>query len=357
MLWCNIAVALVCIAMAYSGYIDPRFFAPAGILVMTMPTGLLFSGIMFIATATFARRQIWIPIATVFICSPAIITWSPLNIMSASNLRTTDKSDSLFTVVTYNVHGLLDSRNALEYLCNSNADIACLQECPSPGHRAKSGIDTGLIDTLRQKFPYIISPPSGICIMSRTPVRSVPNPITHYGSFYVSTYTTSIEGHQLTLVDVHLESIGLTDDDKEFYQTLTHRGIERGEIGKVRHRLGSKLLSAFRERASQAESIQNYIDTIKGNLILCGDFNDLPGSFASRTIGKNMRDAYADAGLGPAPTFHAYRMYFRIDQMFYRGDMQAVYSRRVVTPGSDHYPLATTFRWLSDYRSQTDYKE
>ncbi len=43
-----------------------------------------------------------------------------------------------------------------------------------------------------------------------------------------------------------------------------------------------------------------------GNVIVCGDFNDVPGCRALRILeSAGLTDAYAELGLGPTITFNA----------------------------------------------------
>lgn len=59
-----------------------------------------------------------------------------------------------------------------------------------------------------------------------------------------------------------------------------------------------------------------------------------------------MKDAYVECGFGPLITYHANRFYFKIDQIFYSGNMlDAVKIKCVKNPSSDHYPLLVDFVW------------
>ena len=79
-------------------------------------------------------------------------------------------------------------------------------------------------------------------------------------------------------------------------------------------------------------------------MIVCGDFNDTPGSYSYRTVrGDDMRDAYLDCAFGPAITYHDNRFYFKIDHVLYRGNLRAVDIERGRIDASDHYPLLATF--------------
>lgn len=159
----------------------------------------------------------------------------------------------------------------------------------------------------------------------------------------------NIQGHRVNLFNVHLESIGLSMADKALYQNLFDKapGSERAirkELSDVKHQLISKLAVAFRKRADQARFIRHTIDSIGGNFIVAGDFNDIQGCYAVRTImDGDMKDAYAENAFGPTITYHGNRFYFRIDQVLYKGDMKAVDIERGDIESSDHYPLLTTF--------------
>ena len=54
---------------------------------------------------------------------------------------------------------------------------------------------------------------------------------------------------------------------------------------------------AFRIRAKQAEAVSEEIKNAKGDYVLvCGDFNDTPISYAHRTIQGDLTDAFAESG-------------------------------------------------------------
>ena len=54
-----------------------------------------------------------------------------------------------------------------------------------------------------------------------------------------------------------------------------------------------KIKKAFKRRAIQADELHAFINKQTKPVILCGDFNDLPNSYAVNTISKNMKDAFS----------------------------------------------------------------
>ena len=137
--------------------------------------------------------------------------------------------------------------------------------------------------------------------------------------------------------------------DKTLYEDLFRKAPQseralRRQVKDVKTQLISKLAHAFRLRAEQAHIIRHTIDSIGGNFIVAGDFNDIQDCYAVRTIlGSDMHDAYADCALGPCITYHGNRFYFRIDHILYGGDLKAVSCRRGDITSSDHFPMLAKF--------------
>ena len=107
----------------------------------------------------------------------------------------------------------------------------------------------------------------------------------------------------------------------------------------------NKLDNGFLSHVPQAKAIRELLDQTDGDVLVMGDMNDTPGSYAYRTIcGDDMRDAWADTGLGPTYTFYNYHLYVKIDHILYRGGMKPLYCRRDKKGESDHYPLVAEFQ-------------
>ncbi|GFI66697.1 hypothetical protein IMSAG192_00218 [Muribaculaceae bacterium] len=229
-----------------------------------------------------------------------------------------------------------------------------MQEGYNPNYRFKLQMDT-----INKIYPYSnFIPEGGEIIFSKYPFKIVPTPQPAWHTAHYSAYELDVDGHPLLVVNCHLQSIGLTPDDKALYRELTDKRIEsptRSELSKVKNSILSKLAVAFKLRAEQARHIRQFLEEHPGNAILVGDFNDVQGNYAYRSIcSAGMRDAYADSGFGPTITYIDNRFYFHIDQIFYRGDMRAVDIVRGDIKSSDHYPMTATFVWNAPDISHTD---
>ena len=80
-------------------------------------------------------------------------------------------------------------------------------------------------------------------------------------------------------------------------------------------------------------------------VFICGDFNDLPGSYTYTTIRGDLNDAFLDKGRGFGRSYNQILFSLRIDHMFYDPSaMQAIGYRSPVNYASDHNPLIVNFR-------------
>ena len=74
-------------------------------------------------------------------------------------------------------------------------------------------------------------------------------------------------------------------------------------------------------------------------LIVCGDFNDVPNSFAYQHIGKGLQNGFAEAGTGIGRTYSHIAPTLRIDNIF--ADKRFVIHQftRDGKKISDHFPI------------------
>lgn len=361
----DILVAAGLLLSAYGGAIDPNKSVWPQIFGMTFPAWIILMLVMVPVSFIIWRKSALLPTAALLIAMPAILTISPLHIGGA--LSQSERAHS-FSVMTYNVYGFVDHEfesddsggkgakesRSLQQIIDTQPDIVCMQEGYNPNYRFKLQMDT-----INKIYPYSnFIPEGGEIIFSKYPFKIVPTPQPAWHTAHYSAYELDVDGHPLLVVNCHLQSIGLTPDDKALYRELTDKRIEsptRSELSKVKNSILSKLAVAFKLRAEQARHIRQFLEEHPGNAILVGDFNDVQGNYAYRCIcSAGMRDAYADSGFGPTITYIDNRFYFHIDQIFYRGDMRAVDIVRGDIKSSDHYPMTATFVWNASDISHTD---
>lgn len=373
-IWCmaNIAIAIATFVSAHGGTVDPEISPIPAILAMTFPLWLLLCIAAMISDLFIPaiRKQALIPGVSLLACIGPLLTYSPLHFASPKVSDPTDQGDS-FTLLSYNVLALHDiyrdtvasdpavwkpeiargARNpTASYLISSNADIMCLQEFRGLAECGPMYYTKEQVDSLDRRYPHYAKQ-NGEDILSRYPLKRVElrQPDSPYAWFGAA--IADIQGHETLVVSIHLQSIGLNESDKELYHNLTKGDVEsRHQMGQVKRQLLGKLAYAFKERAKQVRLLRQQIDSIGiENVIVAGDFNDIPGCFALRELCRDdFTNAFAEAGFGPEVTYHANRFYFHIDHIVYRGAMRAIAYERGTCPNSDHYPIMARFVWDED---------
>lgn len=110
---------------------------------------------------------------------------------------------------------------------------------------------------------------------------------------------------------------------------------------------------AYRERAAEVERIAETIDRERLPVIIAGDFNEGPFSWAyrrlSRVAGGGMRvDAFHVAGRGDGRTYSGRRPVVRIDFVLVDPAFEVVDAVVPATTISDHRPVVARLRWRNE---------
>ncbi|WP_290087672.1 endonuclease/exonuclease/phosphatase family protein [Paramuribaculum intestinale] len=263
-----LTVAILTVASAYAGSVNPQSWALPSVLAMIFPAMLLLTVIL--------------TILNLFICRKAAI-------VSAVSLLSEPAADGKpLTLLTYNVMQLTDFTGTsapdspnptLRMLASSEADIIALQECYDIASIATGEANRPLLDSISRHYPYRSYGARGQSLLSRFPFDEIILSRPNADDFRVRAFRIYIGADTITLFDVHLQSIGLTPDDKQLYRDLTRgdtqgRGI-KGEIREIRSDLISKLTAAFRARALQTAALTDMIAETGGK---CGSSRN-PGAF------------------------------------------------------------------------------
>ena len=102
-------------------------------------------------------------------------------------------------------------------------------------------------------------------------------------------------------------------------------------------------LDNFREntvrRAGQAEQISSLINATEYPLIVCGDFNDPPGTFTYETLKNGLKDGFQTAGEGYGATYRGFHHLLRIDYLFHSTLLEGIKYKVIPYDMSDHNPV------------------
>jgi endonuclease/exonuclease/phosphatase family metal-dependent hydrolase len=350
----NALAALALIFTGYSGCISPDTMPLANSAGLTFPVWLVLIIVCLIVDAVLYRKLVAVPVVAMLVTISPILNYSPLNFFHHT-LTEEEKANS-FKLLSYNVYNFCaydekypgDVNPTISYILAEDADVVSLQEAEIFSPMPQFHITQEQIDSLKERYPYrsIIGRNAALSVFSKYPITHVD---LHEDSMSVNHregmrgWEIDIKGHKVLLLNVHLQSIGLSDEDKELYQEITD--FKDKKLTGLRSSLLSKLSIANVARAAQAERLRVKIDSIGDeNVIVAGDFNDIQGCYSMRTISDGkMKQAYRECALGPTITYHSNRFYFRIDHILYQGKLKATELKKGKLKSSDHYPQTVTF--------------
>lgn len=343
-------LSVLTVVSANGGLVDPCIWIIPSFLAMAFPMFILANCAAGIVNLFVSRKAAVVQLAALLLSVSGLVSYCPVNYPRPD--EASFPPERLLRCMTYNTHGFDDpeqiypdstNRTVTQFI-NSGADLIALQEVYLIQPNAINHVTQAQVDSINSIYPYRISDNEFIYFLSKYPLQKieVPQPQSTYASWGMA--ETEIGGMRLLVVCIHLQSLGLTDDDKQGYMNITN-GQDEANWKSDTKSLYRKLADAFILRANQANMLAAQLDSLAyDNVLLCGDFNDIAGCYAMRRLRRvGMKDAYAEAGTGPLITYNANRFYFHIDQILYRGALRPLSISRGRIPSSDHYPLHCTF--------------
>lgn len=352
-LWivCCFAIAIITVGAANGGSVNPEWWSFPAMLAMTFPGWLVLNLACGIINLCVKRKLAIVSgVALVLTFGP---TWSfcPLNIGGHSVPE--DEIEQSFNFMSFNAFGFKDDENiypngtnrSASEIIHSDADIICLQEVGYLSDMPGRHLYSLQVDSINDLYPHVVYADRNMAsILSKYPLTEIelPQPKSRYSGW--KAVEVDFKGEPILVISVHLESIGLNNEDKLIYHEMTDGAYAKTWLsgGKIIYK---KLSNAFKQRAKQAKLLRHCIDSLNyKNVIVSGDFNDIADCYAMRVIeGNNLRSVFYSCGFGPRITYHNDRFYFNIDHTLYGGDLKAVKTWRGNVPSSDHYPIYSTF--------------
>ncbi|MBD5329780.1 MAG: hypothetical protein HDS03_07875 [Bacteroides sp.] len=340
---------------AFGGHINPAYITFPVFFVTAMPYFVIATMIVILLWVLCGR---WITagigVFTLF------LAWSPITtaIPFHSSKKATPGSVT-FKVMTYNIlHGDDQEKGndapgnrSFEYVINSGADIVCLQEVNTLHDPGEIHNLASFKDTLYKVYPYTAGPLfSDQKVLSKYPIRML-NHEAFFGSGdnrWMSAYKVTIKGRELTLINMHLISMSLSDKERDIVKDIA-KGNGKEAMGELKGSIMNKFHNKTVFRADRAAAIRRAIDNVHGPLIICGDFNDVPESWCYRLLrGDDLRDAYVETSFGPLVTYNRHAFWFHLDQIFFRGPIEALNVKKGRIRSSDHYPLIAEFEFTKN---------
>lgn len=339
----NIFFIVLMLLVGYSGHLNPEEHPLLSNSGLVFPLLLVVNlAFLFFWLLVYPKGAV-VPILGLLINYVPVRAYCPLNV-------TKKAEPGSFKVLTFNVDvSMKEETNAqgeviypaLEYIKTSGADVVCVQEAYMTKEKAKTLRHTyHYADTARnEKGGSCLTLFSKFPIIGKDHIR-FKNTLNTSAAFFLN-----INGDTVIVINNHLESNHLSLADREGFEDMANGKKESEQARTESKRLLEKLGDAAKKRAPQAEKVAKYIqDHRQYPIIVCGDFNDNPLSYAHKVIADGLTDCFVATGNGPGWSFSHNRIYVRIDNILCSQDIipyQCVVDRKINV--SDHYPVSC---WL-----------
>lgn len=356
------AAWLLCCAAA--GMVSPQRFRYLALFTITAPFAIIANIIIALCYLLFSRSRwrIIFPLLAIgfsFRLIPAVFGLHPFASQDMA------PGAGKLKVMSWNVHGLgifdrprnRDADDEIIALIKDEApDVVCLYEFYTSRVNALKPYSTRIMRECGYKefrFRYDNTIGSkiylGIAIFSRYPLsdfRSNPLHALSNGEEDVLLNQVDVslpEGQTIRVFATHLQSFMLSDVEKSYLNEVGQRDsslkMERSRSFVRRFGL------AYVKRSEQVDKAAAIIVRSPFPTVLCGDFNDLPGSYTYTQMKGRFCDAFVQKGFGIGKTYNQLSPTLRIDYILYDDSVLEIAGfRSPHTKLSDHNPVIANFR-------------
>ncbi len=238
----------------------------------------------------------------------------------------------------------------MAWLAASPADVLCLQEFYNEPAGTKSadgdlfrvgeklGSDIGRQVFISKSLTNSVGAEFGLAIFSRLPIvgrgEIAFGRLSQNHAMWVDVAGPGPHD-TVRIFNAHLQSMSLDERD-----IVTAGSSQAGFKTKGRGLLG-RFVRGAAARAWQADTLLARVSRSPYPVLLAGDLNDVPYSYAYNALAGPLQNAWATVGFGPGNTYHG-RLppLLRIDQQF-AGPRWQVLACRIhdEIPYSDHFPV------------------
>lgn len=317
----TVLLALLTAVMPWCTPTIAGYLSPLGLLVIPLA---IFSTLATIIAVLYRSKGISLLFGTacfitLFLCGKS---W-------AVSFETDELTSHSLRLVSWNAEGFQLNKDTLQasaaFIRNLHPDVICLQERPHDNllHRDSISAVFG--------YPYRVfnsreDEVLNLAVYSRFPLSNMKE------YYFPNSYNKVLQidmqynGKTIRLFNMHLQTTGMTPAFQ-----------------------GNNLLHTYqlnaRERNRQAQLLAEAVASSPYPVILCGDLNDTPISYAYRKLADKLDDCFLKAGNGWGGTYQPANNLFRIDYTFCSPKLKTLAYHLYSNCWSDHriqYTIVTS---------------
>jgi endonuclease/exonuclease/phosphatase family metal-dependent hydrolase len=337
-----------------SRWINPSTYGVMAALGLVMPLLFVVNFLCLLYWVIRWKRVALAPLAVLLLFSWAVTMYFKPNFTRTYSNSPRDRS--LVTVMSYNIHGGMMKHNnkmsnvdkIISTVDSLRPGILCIQEffiLPLP-KKFRLQFEDALSYLTYNRVHYNSSQgeeyASGTAIYSRYPIAR--SGLSEFEGTNRSMLWADIAvaGDTVRVFNAHLQTTSIDPTDEEYIVNMKFVG-DSIPTSKFR-KMVSGLRDNFVIRAAQADTLARHIELSPYPVIVCGDFNDPPVSYAYRRISKGLKDSFREAGSGYGYTFRGFFNLLRIDYVLHSKGIECVEYSSPDFDYSDHNPVVSRLK-------------
>ncbi len=352
----NVLAVVVLLLTVAASHISPEKFLLPAFLSLFWPATVLVNVFFVVFWALFRKWFLLVSLLSMLFVIEDIRSLIPLNF----GKRNIDSTELRVKLLTYNTHAndlmkkhkTSNPNEVIQYVIDQNADIVCIQEFSSSNYKEHLTHDDLMrifkgykykhieykIDKGRSKFGVATFSKYPIVAKKRIELESDQN-----SAIYSD---IDVNGNVIRLFNCHLESNKITEKDKVLARELTtdiRENLDASDLKITTALFKNRLGPAYVLRARQADLVSSEIGNSPYKVIVAGDFNDVPVSYAYRKVKGELVDAHDEFSMGPGWTYDQSIFRIRIDFILHDEALKFISFKKDKVKYSDHYPQLCEF--------------
>ena len=226
---------------------------------------------------------------------------------------------SLVSIATYNVRGMMapidgwhgrmksSMGDVIDVVKSLRPDILCMQEFQSTRENPAEKFENALPNYHYKRLRYKIDRSAGDdtgwgnAIYSKFPITDSGHIDFEGTSNSILWADVAVSRDTLRVFCAHLQTTAIKSEDEQYLVDMDF--VADSERGSQMRRMAGKLTRGYVVRAAQADTLAARIASSPHPVVVCGDFNDTPMSYAYRRIKGDLKDSFREAGHGYGYTY------------------------------------------------------
>lgn len=337
----NLLLILVTLFAYLSPYVSPVQFWPLAFIGLMYPWLLLANVLFILFWASLKNRYAFFSVGCI------LLGWN--HFISLVGFHTGSVQDTAQTigVVSFNGHNLkhfkynlaaVDPVELAGVFNEKPIDILCFQEFTGYDRLKESYAD--YLKKQRGLKNIIWQQGYDLALLTTYPVLKTQQKNFNRTNGYQFA-DLRIRNKIVRVFNIHLQSNAVSSIADRM---AADDNLQEKEALRDVRTMAGRFKRAVQKRARQAEEVAAVIAKSPYPVIVCGDFNDIPQSYAYQIVSRGLQDAFKQKGGGIGVTYVGNVPGLRIDYILASPDFQVLDYEKRRTPFSDHRPVASILK-------------